>query len=301
MEPNALKWFADRGFELDLDVVEAGVTLRMAAVPVAADGTVELSESPVALDRLAILFKAQATVDGAMGQLQEAAVQLVAGRLRVTGIVEDVETAELHDFDITTDALLAADAPASGGPRPIPTDEDALDWEDEHTLESMVMATPEAPEDADADEEEDPAVSQEGFERLLQAILSPTAATAEAPDPTQAGALEAPAARLAGAPPFAALPEPEREVPAVPEPGDQLMSGEEEALGFLKILVAREELEIEDGQRLESLAVGARDVLSLPISAERKAEALSTWLLDQPAVADLYIADDDLAEVLAEW
>jgi CheY-like chemotaxis protein len=79
------------------------------------------------------------------------------------------------------------------------------------------------------------------------------------------------------------------------------MSGEEEALGFLKILVAREELEIEDGQRLESLAVGARDVLSLPISAERKAEALSTWLLDQPAVADLYIADDDLAEVLAEW
>ena len=296
MSTSTLNWFPDRGFELDLDLLSAGITIRMAAVPVPADGTLELGAGPVALNNVDILFKAQATVEGCMGQLREAAVQLRSGALVVTGVLEDVETTELHEFDVTVPTVIAPSAPESGGPRPQPIDEDSLDWEDEHTLESMVMAAPKPAQETVEDGPDDPGVSQKGLERLLEAILAPReegeASSSPEPEPEPAPEPE---------PEPDPEPEPEPEPQAEPELGDQLMSAEQEALGFLQILIKREELELEEDEELSSLVSGACEILALPVSPERKASALSEWLLDQPAVADLYIADDDLAEILSQW
>ena len=52
-----IRWTSDRGFEVDVEVSDDDVALRLLSVPVPADGTLEL-EQGVDLDRLDILFKA---------------------------------------------------------------------------------------------------------------------------------------------------------------------------------------------------------------------------------------------------
>jgi hypothetical protein len=79
------------------------------------------------------------------------------------------------------------------------------------------------------------------------------------------------------------------------------MSAEEEANQFLELLVGREDLEIEEGHAAAELVPGVVEILKQPISPARVAAQLSEWLLDQEQVADLYIDDDSLAELLAEW
>ncbi|MFT5459781.1 MAG: hypothetical protein ACI9K2_006296, partial [Myxococcota bacterium] len=209
-------------------------------------------------------------------------------------VVEDVETGQLVDVTAPLPVVLPDGVPEAGGPRPPPTDEDSLDWEDEHTLESIVMAAPAPPEPpAEQVADDGASVSQKGFERLLEAILAN-------PEDEEEGDSE-----------VAALPNSPTPVPApAPAPpvadesdeaDDQLMDPDEEAAGLLGVMIAREALELEEDFGLESLIAGTRTILELPTGPERKAVALSEWLLDQPAVADLYIGDDDLAELLAEW
>ncbi len=61
-----LAWFSDRGFELDVEIADDDVAIRLAAVPVPADGTDELRLG-VELDKLDILFKASVEIEGESG------------------------------------------------------------------------------------------------------------------------------------------------------------------------------------------------------------------------------------------
>lgn len=79
------------------------------------------------------------------------------------------------------------------------------------------------------------------------------------------------------------------------------MSPVGEALGLVQLLIRGDNLELEDDHEPEELAEGMVAILALPVSADRKAAMLSEWLLDQDAVADLFIGDDDLAQILDQW
>lgn len=305
MSSCTLNWYPDRGFELDLDAENDEVTLRMVAVPVPVDGTGELSAAPVPLDRLEILFKAQVDVLGEPGQLQEAQVQLVQrdGRshLELAAKVEDVETGDLIPLTASVPVEVPPEAPEAGGPRPKPPDEDELDWEDETTLEQMIVNPPEP----GGREPSDDKPAGGGLKALLAALENlGDEGEGDDDEPPLPGLAELMGKGSAAAPPAAADEIPEEPEPdAVVEgaPGDQIISPEEEAAGLLQLLIDRDGLELEDDFSVEDLVPGVVQILAGPSSTEAKAGALSAWLLDHPAVADLYLADEDLAEILEQW
>lgn len=312
-----LNWYPDRGFELDLDVENEEIAVRMAAVPIPVDGTVALRAGAIDLNRLEILFKAKVDIDGEPAQMQEATVQLVDDGadhlIALSARVEDVETGEILPFDAKVAATVASDAPDAGGPQPEPPDEDELDWEDETTLEQMIVNAPEATSREEADARR--STGGGGLQALLHALanldddLDPEA-------PADAELHEVPAPE----PPADAPPEPEPEAdplagllrgvlggangpdaPDEPDADDQSISPIDEALGFAKLLLDRGDLELEEGSEAAELASGMVPILELPVSAESKAAALSAWLLDQDGVADLFIDDEDLAALLEQW
>lgn len=286
-----LNWYSDRGFEMDLDAEDDEVSLRMVAIPIPTDGTAELRAGPVELDRLEILFKAQVEVQGEPGQLQDARVQLIEhegqAHLELSAKVEDVETGELIQFHTKEPVKIPSGAPERGGPRPMPADEDELDWEDETTLEQMVVNAPETTSRADREddeeiEEERPRPAAGGLKALLDALANlgeGEEAELGAAEEEPPGPVEAPAGRIE----------------------DQTFTKEEEAAGLLKLMIERDALELEDEHELEELVPGVVRILSRQSGPEGKATALSTWLLDQPAVADLYVGDEELAEILEHW
>ncbi len=286
---SSLNWNPERGFELDLDLEHDGVVLAMSGMPVPADGTKELSKG-VELHRLDVLFKSQATVEGEPGQVHECTVTLKGDKLRIDAKVEDVETGEIARVQVTIDANLPRGVPESGGPRPVPEDEDELDWEDETTLEKMVV------EPGDRTPGPAPTAgepSAKGLQALLRALVEGPELTDEADLPSDDVS--------------------EEEPPAAPEPAkraasgarspvdDQSMSPEGEALALVELLIHGDNLELEEDFEARDLVEGVVGILAMPFSAERKAGMLSEWLLDQDAVADLYIGDDDLAQILEQW
>ncbi len=292
MDSCTLHWYADRGFELDVDVSNDEMTLRMMGVPVPADGTIELGQG-VELDRLDILFKSQVDIEGAPGQVHEASVRLEgSSKLLLDAKLEDVETGDILPLKAELPLTLPDGVPASGGPKPDPTNEDELDWEDETTLEKMVLQPPEVEAAAAASTSSDPAPPSGGFQALLRALV-------DGPD-DDSEEVEPPEPLPAPVQPLPEGLEPDDE-PSAPSAQDQSMSAEDEAAGLLNLLINGDHLELEEGHEVSELAAGASDILALPISGENKAPRFSEWLLDQPAVADLYIADDDLAEILDQW
>ena len=111
-----LNWSPITGFELDLTAEQQDIALRMAAVPVPADGRIQLREG-VELDRLEILFKAQCDVAGGPGQLTEATVSLVEDdtKLRFVAQVEDDPLEVLSDeFDALVARMQRPEASAAG-------------------------------------------------------------------------------------------------------------------------------------------------------------------------------------------
>ncbi|MEQ1567223.1 MAG: hypothetical protein ABMA64_16400, partial [Myxococcota bacterium] len=152
MSTGTLHWYQDRGFVLDVEAAEEDVALRLDAVPVPADGTLEL-RAGVKLDRLDILFKASIEIQGEPAQLHEARIQLVTdgGRfvLEIDAQCEDVETGDIVPLRLTVPIEVPSGAPEKDGPRPVPTDEDDLDWEDDNTLEQLVVNAPETPNSED--------------------------------------------------------------------------------------------------------------------------------------------------------
>lgn len=297
-----LNWFSDRGFELDVEAAEDGVALRLVNVPVPADGTAEL-RSGVELDRLDILFKANVEIEGEPAQLHDARVQLVEDEdgtaLDIDAHCEDIDTGDLLPVRLRLEVRLPAGAPERGGPRPVPTNEDDLDWEDETTLEQLVVNAPEAA----ATEERAPTGAGRGLQALFQALASLDSED-EGPLEDETGEVPAPPAKpAAGRPaPGRNAPRPvEPEEPEEPEEGDQSLGAAGEARSLLDLLVRQESLELEDDADLDELSEGVAEILALRVSSEAKASRLSEWLLEQEGVADLFIGDDDLAVILERW
>ena len=296
-----LTWSADRGFELDLTADLEDIQLRFAALPVPADGTVELAEG-VELNKLDILFKCQAAIDGAPAQLQEARVAVRDGKLVLDAKLEDVENGLLYPLEAEIPVDLPPGVPESGGPRNESPDEDDLDWGDETTFEAIAGDVPDAallteereiePEPSEADEE----VPPKGLAALLQALKNlddddaePVApVTEEVPLPTDAG--DAPAPAPSG-----------QTMADGSRLSDQKMGPVGEAISLIELLIGREELELEEDHDARELGEGTAAILATPTSYESKAATLSEWLLDQPAVADLFLDDETLAQILSQW
>ncbi len=281
MATGTLAWFADRGFELTAEVSNEEIALRFESVPVPADGTVEL-RGGVALNHLDVLFKAVVEVEGEPGQVHEASVRLLeqAGKpaIEIEAKCEDVETGEIVPFKGVVPVEVPEDAPEAGGPRPEPMSEDDLDFEDDTTLESLVVAAPETP--ASEPRTEEPPKGARGLKALLEAL-------SKADDEPSEAAAEA----TVGAP----------NQPPIADDGDQSMGAVEEARGLLEYLIRLEHLELEDGESVEALVPGTIEVLGSKASSEAKASKLGGWLVEQPSVADLYIGDEDLAAILDQW
>lgn len=298
-----LTWFADRGFELDLAADLEDIQLRFAAVPVPADGTAEL-EAGVELNKIDILFKCQAAIDGAPAQLQEATIAVAGGTLTLSAKLEDVENGLLYPLQAELPCPMPSGVPLVGGPRNQSPDEDDLDWGDETTFEQVAGDVPDASlltDERELDDDYDDA----GF---------------DSDDPEEAPSNGAPGAKGVAAL-FAALknldtddpgddePTEERSLPKAPRAaappqgaaGDQKLSEVEEAVGLVQLLVDREELEIEDDHDVDELGPGVAAILRGRGSDEGKAAKLSAWLLEQPAVADLFVDDETLAQLISEW
>lgn len=292
-EPYArLGWDDSRGFELDLVAESDGVLVRMAGVPVAADGTDALVARAVELHRLEILFKADVDLDGVPGQLQEATVQLRGGQLAFEAKLEDAETGESQAFSATVPCEVSRMAPKSGGAVAQTVEEEELDWEDENTLEQlfgdvMPMSTSEVREP-----EPEPGPSGGGFAALLKALAGA--------DPDSHQPTEEVSKRDVAAPnsaPFENDPMPEIDFAAPPA----AFSVEAEALSFLKLLIDNDHLELAEDHEPDELVSGLAPILALNAGPAIKASTLSNWLLEQDAVEELYMDDESLEELLAQW
>lgn len=321
-----LDWHADRGFELELDLTDGELSIRLATVPVNADGTAEL-ERGVDLDRLDILFKASVELQGETAQLLDARIVLLRdGRqslLQIDARCEDVETGSVIPFQGRVPVRLPSGVPVAGGPRPVPTNEDELDWDDETTLEQLVVKAPETSgrhkaahrdddgdgrsDDDDADDEPPPPAGKaRGLQALLEALAQIDDDTDDEDDEPSLPTPRPPAAPRATPAKSSPAPKPppsasSRLVAAEREEGDQSLGAKGEARALLDLLVSGDNLEVEDDADLDELAAGVAKILALPGSSEGKAARLSEWLLQQDGVADLFIGDDDLAELLERW
>lgn len=292
-----LRWTADRGFEVDVEVSDDEVALRLLAVPVPADGTLEL-EQGVDLDRLEILFKAVVEIQGESAQLQDARLRLIRDPdgtfLEIDARCEDVETGDTIPWMGKVEVDVPPGTPEKGGPKPMPTNEDDLDWDDETTLERLVVAGPETPVDPERTSRprsKDGEGSHSGLQALLKALSS-----LDDDEDMPSEITEEPSEELPKT-----TPAPREEVSEEPEGDDQSMGAVGEARSLLELLINGDHLELEDDGDVGSLAEGVSEILGLPWSSERKAHRLSEWLLAQDGVADLFIGDDDLAEILERW
>ena len=300
-----LRWYPDRGFELDLNAVVDDITLALVAVPLPVDGTSELRGGPMGLDPLEILFKAQVDVDGVPGQLVAATVRVEAGphgeQVVLDAEVEDAETGDRRELTVRAALAVPSSAPEVGGPRPRPKDEADLDWDDEDTIEAYFkdpltqddpLPVAERRRDADGDEP-DPKKQERGFNRLMQMLMRDDDDVDDLDEPFSE---ETPSNLDDDLPPRESAGAPRGRVEAadsVPDPAD--------ARGLLRFLVEGGHLELEDDSDLDELLPGAAPILASAKPADARARALSEWLFTQDAVAEVFIDDDALSELIAQW
>ena len=285
MATATLSWFPDRGFELTAELSNDEVALRFESVPVPADGRGEL-RAGVELNDLDVLFKAVVEIEGQLGQVHEASVKLLErdGKpvIEIDASCEDVETGEKVPFKGEAPVEIPEEAPEAGGPRPEPTTEDDLDFEDDTTLEKFVVGGPEpTPPPASGENGEK---GSRGLKALLEALAS-----AEDDEEIEEG--DVADTVVSNAPP----------VDPPKEQGDQSMGATEEARGLLEYLIRLEHLELEEGATVDALVAGVVPILASRAGPEAKASKLGGWLLEQGSVADLFIGDEDLAAILEQW
>ncbi len=320
MPSSKLLWYPDRGFELDLDVGDDEVTLRMVAIPVPAEGTDELEADGVELHKLEVLFKGQAEIEGEPGQIQSARVRIEGGELHIDVSIEDMETGEIVRWSADVRVQIPAGAPRTGGPRPPAPEEDDLDWEDETTLERLIVDAPSASPTPtrreggrDGGKAAKDARPVAGIQRLIQALKELDDPSGELDDDDDASDEEekaktenrppAPSSRPPapmGRNPVPVLSAKPAELPRV-VPAEPVLAPEEEGRRFLDFLLEREAVQLEDEADPDELAVGVARLLQQPGGLEMRARALSRWLMAQPQVADLFVDDDDLATLLDQW
>jgi len=285
MDNVELSWSADRGFVLRAEAMQGPVVLNFTDMPLPADGTIELREG-VTLDPLDLMFKAVIDQRGEPGLLLGCTVHLVeeggASALKLAAEVEDTETGDVSKLELSLAVEVPAEAPEKGGPRPAKMDEDELDWNDETTLDEIVA--PPAVAKTPAPGRREPGTR--GLEKLLAALASMDDDDDELDD-------------LEDEPDKPVAPPPPPAPPA--DPDDQSMGADDEARGFLELLLKAESLQLEDGASVGSLLEGTKRILAGRGGPETKAAALSSWLLDQDSVADLFIADEELASLLEQW
>jgi hypothetical protein len=280
-----LTWSADVGYQLAFTGVSDTLTVAIEGIPVPADGSIELCAGPLELDKLDLLFKAQVDVGGLAGQLHEARVSFGPRVAKLTCVIEEVESGELIDFECEAVWSAPSEAPESGGPRPVPFDDEDLDWEDDDTLEAMLGESPEAGSALKADEASpsEPAddvpqeVTPKGLEGLLKALLGGGSDLMEEALP------EALASESS---------ETLEEEPVL-DPGD--------AHGLLDLMVQAGDLELEEGFSVDELVSGAAPIVGGNRPSSAKATALSNWLFQQDSVAELYLDDESLASLLEQW
>jgi hypothetical protein len=137
---------------------------------------------------------------------------------------------------------------------------------------------PAAEEDAeDDDDDEDDAPDL----RKLLAALGGRAGAAAAKAPA------APAVKAPSRPPAA--------------PQTQEIDDVAGAVRLLQYLADENLLELEDGAPLSELGAGVARILAAARNPVAAASRLSKWLLAQPQVAELYIDDGALEDLLARW
>ena len=290
------------------------MTVAITAIPVSADGSVELLAGPIELDKLDLLFKAQVDVGGIPGQVHEGQISFTSHLATLDCVVEEVESGELIDFQCRAPIAIPKDVPKAGGPKPIPSDDAELDWEDDDTLEAMLGEPSSTAEisfkDSGLDESDTTetlaadAPKEKGLDALLKALLTsdgpkldtPPAASAASAAPASEDALESDdglsgmgadslfSALLGGA----LTDEPEDLDPA-------------NAKGLLSLMVESGDLELEDDADLDDLVPGAAPIVASPRPSSAKAVALSEWLFEQDGVAELYMDDESLASLLEQW
>ncbi len=295
MSEGRLDWDAERGFRLTLHASSSEAVVRIDDMPVPADGTVELAAAPVALDRLEVLFKAVVEIEGQPGQIRSATVQLVGDDLVLEAEVEDAETGDVLPFSARLGVALAANVPAAGGPRPGPLDEDSLDWDDDTTMERLFGGK------EDGGPVPKVTVRKGGIESLLQAIsrLDENDSEGGADDEEEDDLDDGDEFDESEDPEEAMLSEYDTDEPPVRK--SKVSGANSEALELLRMLVQREGVILQAGVGPEALADGVAAVLARRGSAEKKAEALSAWLMAQDAVEDVFIDDEELASVLERW
>lgn len=281
------------------------MTVAITAIPISADGSIELLGGPIELDKLDLLFKAQVDVGGIPGQVHEGQITFTETTATLDCVVEEVESGELIDFQCKAHVGIPKEAPQAGGPKPIPSDDAELDWEDDDTLEAMLgepSSTAEiAFKDVDMDRRppqpgsESDAPKEKGLDALLKALLTSdgpkTDLDNEPPLPPEEDDAEMNvgtdslfSALLGGA----ITDEPEDLDPA-------------NAKGLLSLLVESGDLELEDDAELDDLVPGAAPIVASPKPSGAKAASLSEWLFEQDGVAELYMDDESLASLLEQW
>ena len=263
-----IRWNSVTGFEFDFASCHDDVVIQLLAIPLPADGTIELTGGTLELDRLEILFKARVDIDENPGQIREATAEVVnekgGHKLVLVAQIEDVETGQVFPFTASLPVAIPNGAPKAGGPRPVLMAEDDLDWDDEATLERMVVDLPDNPTVTEQKPIEERPTG--GIGALLDAL------SAIGDEDLING-------------------------DAVKKKAD--INGE--ATRFLNLLIEREDLELEPDRRVDELVEGVGAILYSGASELAMAVAISEWLLKQDAVADLYIDDDSLAALLAQW
>jgi hypothetical protein len=268
-QPSAeVRWNSDTGFEFDFASCSDDVVIQIMAIPLPADGTIELMGGPLELDRLEILFKARVDIDENPGQIREATVEVTADfggyKLVLVAQIEDVETGQVFPFSTSLPVEIPQGVPKAGGPRPVLMAEDDLDWDDEATLERMVVDLPDNPTVTEQKPIEERPTG--GIGALLDALSAISEEDLVDENKVQDKA----------------------EVHG-------------EAARFLQLLIQRDDLELEEDRTIEELVDGVGSILHSGASELPMAVALSEWLLEQDAVADLFIDDDSLAGLLAQW
>ncbi|MGC6417998.1 MAG: hypothetical protein ACON3Z_12830 [Bradymonadia bacterium] len=73
------------------------------------------------------------------------------------------------------------------------------------------------------------------------------------------------------------------------------------AQSFIELLVKNEKLELVEGETGDELALGLAPMLEAEGRANKKAELIMDWLLDQPTVEDVYLSDDEMVSLIRQW
>ena len=84
-------------------------------------------------------------------------------------------------------------------------------------------------------------------------------------------------------------------------PTCQTLTEVDEAMGFLKILIEEQHLELEPGTDLRALAASATRYICGNENSEFRAKELIAWLLKAEGVYDIFCKDEVIVDLLAQW